>query len=286
MRNERATALITMGSLLLCAAAPAPPPTPPAPVPPHPALPSPAGALPGEIPAQFAPEQAGFDFTERSVMIPMRDGVKLRTVMLIPRAAKGAPILLTRTPYGAVARVSESPSSILAGVLGDGDVADELVTDGGYIRVFQDVRGKHGSEGDYVMTRPLAGPLKPTGVDESTDAWDTIDWLVKHTPESNGHVGMLGISYDGFTTLMALFHPHPALKAAVPINAMVDGWMGDDWFHHGAFRTGGLGYIYDQEATRGSDLHWWQGAYDEYTELMQAGSAGALGRAHGLDQLG
>ena len=243
-------------------------------------------SLPSEIPAQFTPHEASFDYTERSVMIPMRDGVKLRTVILIPRGARSAPILLTRTPYGAVSRVQEHPSATLAGLLGDGDVVDALVTHGGFIRVLQDIRGKHGSEGDFVMNRPLVGPLNPTHVDESTDAWDTIDWLVKHTPESNGRVGILGISYDGYTTLMALFHPHPALKAAVPINAMVDGWMGDDWFHQGAFRVGSLAYIYEQEATRGSDLTWWSSAYDEYTELMQAGSAGALGRSRGLDQLG
>ncbi len=245
-----------------------------------------AATLPSEMPTEFVPQEASFDFVRRSVMIPMRDGVKLRTVILIPRGARNAPILLTRTPYGAVSRFTEHPSDTLSGVLGDGDVVDELVARDGYIRVIQDIRGKYGSEGDYVMTRPLAGPLNPTGVDESTDAWDTIDWLVKHTPESNGRVGILGISYDGFTALMALFHPHPALKAAVPINAMVDGWMGDDWFHQGAFRTGSLGYIYEQEATRGSDLKWWSSAYDEYTELMQAGSAGALGRTRGLDQLG
>ena len=267
------TAVGTMAaSLLLCAAAPAPP--------------AQAPMLPSEIPTVFLPREASFDYVRRDVMVPMRDGVKLKTVILIPKGAAGAPILLTRTPYGAVARFSEYPSASLGGLTGDGDVVDELMTRDGYIRVIQDVRGKHDSEGDYVMTRPLAGPLNPTGIDESTDAWDTIDWLVHHTPESNGRVGMLGISYDGFTTLMALFHPHPALKAAVPINAMVDGWMGDDWFHQGAFRTGGLGYVYEQEATRGSDLTWWSSAYDEYTELMQAGSAGALGRGHGLDQLG
>ena len=289
------TALMMAASLLLCAAAPAPPSpdasaltSPAAPTPSAAPAPTPsaAPAPPSEIPAQFAPHQAGFDFVRRDVMIPMRDGVKLKTVILVPKGAVDAPILLTRTPYGAVARFADTPSDSLGGLLGDGDVVDGLVARDGYIRVIQDVRGKHGSEGDYVMTRPLAGPLNPTGIDESTDAWDSIDWLVHHTPESNGRVGILGISYDGFTALMALFHPHPALKAAVPINAMVDGWMGDDWFHQGAFRTGGLGYIYEQEATRGSDLTWWSSAYDEYTELMQAGSAGALGRGHGLDQLG
>lgn len=176
--------------------------------------------LPTELASHFRLQEQSFDYTRRIVMIPMRDGVHLRTVILVPRGADHAPILLTRTPYDAAEKLSQNPSSTLAGVLGDGDVADRLVTEDGYIRVFQDVRGKHGSEGDYVMTRPLAGPLNPTGIDESTDAWDTIEWLVHHMPQSNGRVGILGISYDGFTTLMALFHPHPALKAAVPINAM------------------------------------------------------------------
>ena len=80
------------------------------------------------------------------------------------------------------------------------------------------------------------GPQNPTPVDDATDTYDTIDWLVKNIPESNGKVGILGISYDGFQPLMALVNPHPALKVAVPMNPMVDGWMGDDWFHNGAFR--------------------------------------------------
>ena len=124
----------------------------------------------------------------------------------------------------------------------------EVIVEGGYIRVVQDVRGKYGSEGDYVMTRPLHGPLNPTPVDHSTDTYDTIDWLVKNIPESNGKVGILGISYDGFLPLMALVNPHPALKVAVPMNPMVDGWMGDDWFHNGAFREQNMPYIYEQEA--------------------------------------
>ena len=93
---------------------------------------------------------------------------------------------------------------------------DEVFVADGYIRVFQDVRGKYGSEGDYVMTRPLRGPLNPTHDDHSTDAYDTIDWLVKNVPESNGRVGMLGSSYEGFTVVMALVNPHPALKVAAP----------------------------------------------------------------------
>jgi putative CocE/NonD family hydrolase len=152
--------------------------------------------------------------------------------------------------------------------------------------VLQDVRGKHKSEGDYVMTRPLIGPLNSTQVDHSTDTYDTIDWLVKNTPESNGKVGILGISYDGFTSLMALFHPHPALRAAVPINAMVDGWMGDDWFHKGAFRLASLTYAHDQEATLGSGLRWWSDHFDDFDTWLSAGSAGEMARMHALDQVG
>ena len=122
----------------------------------------------------------------------------------------------------------------------------------GYILAIQDVRGKYRSEGDYVMNRPLRGPLNRTAVDHSTDAWDTIDWLVKNVPESNGRVGTIGTSYDGFTALMSLVNPHPALKASVPINPMVDGWKGDDWFHNGAFRQEMIGYVYGQTVNRTS----------------------------------
>jgi putative CocE/NonD family hydrolase len=106
---------------------------------------------------------------------------------------------------------------------------DEVFVGSNYIRVFQDVRGKYKSEGHYVMTRPVRGPLNPTATDHVTDAYDTIDWLVKNTPESNGRVGMIGSSYEGFTVVMALLAPHPALKVAAPESPMVDGWMGDDW---------------------------------------------------------
>ena len=109
---------------------------------------------------------------------------------------------------------------------------DEVFVEDGYIRVFQDVRGKYGSQGDYVMTRPPRGPLNKTGIDHTTDAWDSIDWLVKHVPESNGRVGMLGSSYEGFTVVMALLEPHPAMKVAAPESPMIDGWIGDDWFQN------------------------------------------------------
>jgi putative CocE/NonD family hydrolase len=242
--------------------------------------------LPNETPATFSPRVESFDYTKREVMIPMRDGVKLQTVILIPRGAHRAPILLSRTPYGATSRIAKNASAHLNSLLDSDDVADEAVLDSGYIRAVQDVRGKHGSEGDYVMTRPLHGPLNPTSVDHSTDTYDTIDWLVKNIPETNGKVGILGISYDGFTSLMALVNPHPALRAAIPINAMVDGWMGDDWFHKGAFRQDSLTYIHGQEATRSSDISWWTDHYDDYETWLGAGSAGEMARRHGLEQVG
>ena len=108
---------------------------------------------------------------------------------------------------------------------------------------------------------------------------------MKNIPESNGKVGILGISYDGFLPLMALVGPHPALKVSVPMNPMVDGWMGDDWFHNGAFRQQMIPYIYEQEGTRANDndARWFTRSYDDYDTYMQAGSAGELGRRRGLD---
>ena len=242
--------------------------------------------FPSETPAHLQPATSSFDYSKRDVMIPMRDGVKLHTVIIIPKGAHNAPMLLTRTPYSATAQTSQAASSHLGPILEGYDNPTEVIVQGGYIRVVQDIRGKYGSEGDYVMTRPLHGALNPTPVDESTDTFDTIDWLVKNVPESNGKVGILGISYDGFLPLMALVNPHPALKVAVPMNPMVDGWMGDDWFHNGAFRQQNLPYIYEQEATRDNSAKWWFSHHDDYDEFMAAGSAGELGREHGLEQVG
>ncbi len=243
-------------------------------------------AYPSETPAQLKPATDSFDFTRRQEMIPMRDGVKLHTVILVPRGASHAPILLTRTPYSADQLTSHAPSSHLGPALYGYDNATDVIVEGGYIRVVQDIRGKYGSEGDYVMNRPLHGPQNPTPVDESTDTWDTIEWLIKNIPETNQKVGVLGISYDGFLPLMALVNPHPALKVAVPMNPMVDGWMGDDWFHNGAFREQNMPYIYEQEATRGNDAKWWSSHFDDYDEFLSAGSAGEQGRRHGLEQVG
>ena len=241
---------------------------------------------PSETPAKFQPSTNSFDYVKRDEMIAMRDGVKLHTIILIPKGANRAPMLLTRTPYNAKDLTGHAQSPHLGPVLQGYDNAVDVIVDGGYIRVVQDIRGKYGSEGDYVMNRPLSGGMNPTPVDHATDTYDTIDWLVKNVPESNGKVGILGISYDGFLPLMALVNPHPALKVSVPMNPMVDGWMGDDWFHNGAFRQQNLPYIYDQQATRSNDEKWWSGHRDDYSLYMEAGSAGELAQRHGMEQIG
>jgi putative CocE/NonD family hydrolase len=243
-------------------------------------------ALPSETPAEFVPVTASFNYIRRSVMVPMRDGVKLNTVIIIPRGARGAPILLTRTPYDASGITNHAESSDLLSILQGYDNAADVIVEGGYIRVVQDVRGKYGSEGDYVMNRPLSGALNPTPVDHSTDTWDTIEWLTKNLPESNGKVGIIGISYDGFLPLMALVNPHPALKVAVPMNPMVDGWMGDDWFHNGAFRQINMSYVLEQVVTRKNDAKWFTSTYDDYDTYLRAGSAGELARQRGVTQSG
>ncbi|WP_266159706.1 CocE/NonD family hydrolase [Dyella silvatica] len=235
-----------------------------------------------DIPAKFVAPTASSNYLKREVMIPMRDGVKLHTVIIIPKGAKHAPILFTRTPYNASGRVMRLASPDMLSQLPQGD---EVFVRGGYIRVFQDVRGKYGSEGDYVMTRPLRGPLNASKVDHSTDAYDSIDWLVKNLPESNGKVGMLGSSYEGFTVVMALINPHPALKVAAPESPMVDGWMGDDWFHYGAYRQTNFDYIQGQTAQKGKGEGVTRAGYDDYSNFLQAGSAGDYARAAGLEQL-
>jgi putative CocE/NonD family hydrolase len=240
-------------------------------------------AMAPDIPAdKFSTTVPNADYVKQDVMIPMRDGVKLHTVIVIPKGVSRAPIMLTRTPYDASHRAGRTRSPHLTAILGDGD---DAFIENGYIRVFQDVRGKYGSEGDYVMTRPVRGPLNATAVDHSTDAFDTIDWLVKNIPQSNGKVGMVGSSYEGFTVLMALVEPHPALKAAVPMSPMVDGWRGDDWFHNGAFRNTNLEYIAGQNSARAEGEHIVTGAYDDYDAFLRAGSTADFARIYGIDQL-
>ena len=235
-----------------------------------------------DIPAKFTPPEIGYDYVKRVVMIPMRDGVKLYTVIVIPKGATHAPILLTRTPYDAQSRATRTDGPHMLDELPQGD---DVFVKAGYIRVFQDVRGKYGSEGEYVMTPPPIGPLNLNGPNDTTDAYDTIDWLVKNVPESNGKVGMIGSSYEGFTVVMALLHPHPALKVACPESPMVDGWMGDDWFHYGAFREINLDYFTEQESSKGSGEPIPREGYDEYTNYLRIGSAGDFARYGGLEQI-
>src|SRR2546429_8150662 len=164
---------------------------------------------PSETPTHFTPVSDTWDYELRDVMIPMRDGVKLHTIILVPKGASRAGMLLTRTPYEAKTLTGHTHSGHLGPMLQGYDNATDVILEDGYIRVVQDVRGKYGSEGDYVMNRPLRGPLNSTTVDHSTDTYDTIDWLVKNISESNGRDGHLGISYDGVLALMALGNPPP-----------------------------------------------------------------------------
>ncbi|HEY1075640.1 MAG TPA: CocE/NonD family hydrolase [Fontimonas sp.] len=224
-----------------------------------------------DIPGHFTAKSIDEGYTKRVAMIPMRDGVKLKTFIYIPNGASNAAVLMMRTPYNA---------SLVQSRIG----ADPYLH-AGYIRVMQDIRGKHGSEGDYRVTLPARGPFNDAGTDHATDAWDTIDWLVKNLPESNGKVGIFGNSYLGFTTAMALLDPHPALKAAVPSGPLIDAWMGDDWFHYGAFRQMMLGFLHLQTAQRGVGTLTPSATHDKYEEFLRAGSAGDYIRAHGLDQL-
>jgi putative CocE/NonD family hydrolase len=241
-----------------------------------------ASAQSNDIPKTFTSPTTANDYIRREAMIPMRDGVKLFTVIVIPKGARNAPMVLTRTPYNASGRANRNHSPHMLSAL---PLADEVFVNDGYIRVYQDVRGKYKSEGEYLMTRPVRGALNPTKVDHVTDAYDTINWLVKNTPESNGRVGMVGSSYEGFTVVMALLDPHPALKVAAPESPMVDGWMGDDWFHYGAFRQTNFDYVKGQTTQKDNGDPVSRGYYDDYEGFLRAGSAGSWARLYGLDQL-
>jgi putative CocE/NonD family hydrolase len=174
---------------------------------------------------------------KKAVMIPMRDGVKLFTKIYIPKNSQGdLPILIKRTPYGIGGEENFN------GQLNPGGTFDFLSKDG-YIFVFQDVRGKYGSEGEFVMIRPVARTDQE--IDEGTDAYDTVDWLVKNVEGNNGRLGMFGISYDGWLTVMAALKPHPALKAVSPQASPADMFLMDDFSHNGAFRLSPtFGYTY------------------------------------------
>ena len=236
-----------------------------------------------DIPRTFKKTTSAFNHTRMEAMVPMRDGVELLTVVITPNEVSGRmPMVLTRTPYNAANRASRAPSPDSAMVL---PAVDEALVRDGYIRIYQDVRGRYGSKGKYVVTVPVRGPFNAGEVDQVTDAWDTVEWLLANVPGNNGRVGITGTSYEGLLTVMALLDPHPAVKAAVPVNAMVDSWVGDDFYRHGAFRTVMLEYIYRQTASKDGSTGIPWGYYDLYTAALEAGSVGELGRRYGADRL-
>ena len=208
-------------------------------------------------------------FGKMEVMIPMRDGVKLHTEIYLPKNSTAPlPILMNRTPYG----ISSPDKGISNMIRRYADMVPE-----GYIFAFQDIRGRYGSEGKFVMLRPLHDPSDPQGVDESTDTYDTIDWLVKNVPNNNGRVGLDGISYDGFLVDMGMIHPHPALKAASEQACMGDTWLGDDFFHNGAFR---LSYAFEYTALLESSNENFSFSFDRFDVFDFYLRLGALSNAN------
>ena len=208
-------------------------------------------ALAGQ-PAGVQQSQPADRFQVRDVMIPMRDGVRLHAKIFTPKEQREAlPIIMSRTPYG------------VEGAAGNFATYMKALADEGYVFVFQDIRGKYGSEGTFVMQRPARAPGEATrtSIDEGTDTYDTIDWLLKNVPPNNGRVGMLGISYDGWTTIMGALEPHPALKAISPQASPADMWLGDDFHHNGAFR---LSYAFEYAAMMESGKGVQQFAFDRY----------------------
>ena len=181
------------------------------------------------------------DYQRTEVMIPMRDGVKLHAVILKPAdIAAPLPFLIQRTPYGVD---GTNRASFFAS-------RPELARDG-YIYVAEDIRGRYKSEGEFVMSRPLADHRDPKAIDESTDTYDTVAWLLKNVSGNNGRVGFVGTSYPGFLAMMAGIDPHPAVKAISPQAPMIDVWMGDDFFHNGAFRQSyGYDYVLSMESSK------------------------------------
>jgi len=208
-------------------------------------------------------------FAKTGTLITMRDGVRLHTEINVPADAREAlPILLVRTPYGAAGRSAQLASGAFS----------ELAADG-YIFVFQDIRGRYESEGTFVMMRPPRNSSDQRAADESTDAWDTIDWLVKNVRNNNGRAGVFGISYPGWLTVMAGLDPHPALKAISEQASPADMFLGDDFYHNGAFRlTYGFEYAWQMENAATNSLFPF-GRYDEfewYLNLVPLSSANPL----------
>jgi hypothetical protein len=208
-------------------------------------------------------------FEKREVMIRVRDGVKLHMEIYTPKDANGPlPIIMMRTPYGISAGGNGYSRMLYEN--------EDLFADG-YIFVFQDIRGRYGSEGKFEMNRPLHDPKDVKGVDESTDTYDTIEWLVKNVAKNNGRVGIWGISYDGFLAAMAMVNPHPALKAVSEQACMGDAWMGDDFFHNGAFR---LSYGFEYAAMMETSKEESKFAFDRFDLFDWFLRLGALSHAN------
>jgi hypothetical protein len=212
-----------------------------------------------------ATQESDAKFDAIEAMIPMRDGVKLHTVICIPKSGgAGLPILLQRTPYGANVRVA-----------GFVHLAYKELADDGYIFAFQDIRGKNGSEGEFRMNRPPRDKNDAKSIDEASDTYDTIDWLIKNV-SSNGRVGIFGVSYPGWLAVVPLLEPHPALKALSPQALMGDTWLGDDFFHQGAFRLSyGYEYVYGLETEKGGTNPKF-GSYDVFEWYLKAGAISNL----------
>jgi len=225
-----------------------------------------------ELLAQAPPVQAKYrakQFTYQEVMVPLRDGVKLQTVIMAPKKAKQPlPIILIRTPYGVptdARRLTES------------GIFDDLIADG-YIFVSQNIRGRFKSEGTFVMNRLPRDKNDPKSIDEGTDTYDTIAWLIKNVPNNNGRVGMTGISYPGWLVTQALLEPHPALKAASEQASPDDMFINDDFHHNGAFRLSyGFEYSALLEASKEKNTHFEFDQYDTYSWYL---SLGALSNAN------
>ena len=225
------------------------------------------------VPFAFAQQDKGPDlarlFDKREVMIAVRDGVKLHTEIYTPKDAKEPlPILFERTPYGISAAGKGMSNSLYrySDMFGDG-----------YIFVFQDIRGRYGSEGKFEMLHTAPDPGDPKGVDESTDTYDTIDWLIKNVANNNGRVGMNGISYPGYLVTMGMVNPHPALKAVSEQACMGDTWLGDDFFHNGAFR---LAYGFEYTALLESSSENFSFPFDRFDMFEWYLGLGALSNAN------
>ena len=209
-------------------------------------------------------------YKKNSVMIPMRDGVKLYTVIISPvKANKSVPILITRTPYGAS---FPGPDDTAVSIT-PGNFNNYLLAWGGYIFVYQDIRGKYKSEGTMEIHQPLIHATQKNAVDESTDTWDTVDWLTKNIANNNGKAGIFGVSYPGWLALVGSVDPHPALKAASEQACMGDLFLGDDFHHNGAFRLSyGMEYTYEVEFDKTTDSDFPFPQFDLYNWYLQLGS--------------